>query len=107
VTGVGLILAFAAGSQVLASRLRIPAITCCCRLASCVRTDHHDRFKIIKWGREWQMAGPWIDQPTGSFGDIGSSESAQVQMARLVSAAMILNPDQVLTLDLPSSYSEG
>jgi hypothetical protein len=53
------------------------------------------------------MAGPWIDQPTGSFGDIGSSESAQVQMARLVSAAMILNPDQVLTLDLPSSYSEG
>jgi len=40
------------------------------------------------------MAGPWIDQPTGSFGDIGSSESAQAQMARLVSAAMILNPDR-------------
>jgi len=38
--GTALILVLAAGSQVLASRLRLPALIACCRPVSSGRADH-------------------------------------------------------------------
>ena len=96
------------GFQVLASHLHIPAITVLLPtgfVAGALTITTVSRSLSEAGDGKWPVHGS--SSPSGSSGDIGSSESAQAQMARLVSAAMILDPDRVLDLGLSSSYREG